>query len=435
MRMQVKWLIGSVAAAMLAGGGSVGWALAQEGGKDSQAEVLAAQRAPSAMTDIRGHWAEEAIKLAVGKGYVEGYEDGSFRPDQSVTRAEFAKLVLTALHTPVSGVSEGSSWYLPYVNAAVNAGIHQWSDFNNGDWNTPMTRMEMARMASRAAGQSTEDEKQWMYLATKAGLIQGTDDTGSLDVEGTTTRAQSVTIIERILNVKSGHKLETDKHAVSRAEVLWHKTNIETMLDGDYIDVAATPVKDRFNPDKLYCEHDNGNVRGWSDGLFVIDLDDPNDPYKHLLLNAKIFIIDENDVTTYHPIPKGGYALISVNNVEVLANPNNLTRFYNSSYLGFDTSFNYGQPKGTVISSEGNLLFAKNIVFYTSDNKVELAQGGPVLLNQIYTSRFGMIFPKIPGTSNARGGKFTITFKSFGDFGDGFHNDFSYFLNKGRIEK
>ncbi len=39
-------------------------------------------------TDISGHWAETSIANAVAKGWITGYEDGTFRPDQSITRAE-----------------------------------------------------------------------------------------------------------------------------------------------------------------------------------------------------------------------------------------------------------------------------------------------------------------------------------------------------------
>ncbi len=44
-------------------------------------------------SDINGHWAYETITDFVSKGYVKGYKDGSFRPDNEVTRAEFATLV------------------------------------------------------------------------------------------------------------------------------------------------------------------------------------------------------------------------------------------------------------------------------------------------------------------------------------------------------
>lgn len=182
-------------------------------------------------SDISGHWAEDSVNLATDKGYVNGYEDGTFRPDQTVTRAEFVKMIDVALGVSVKGVTEGSEWYLPYVNAAVGAGIHQWTDFNAGTWNTPITRHEMARMAVRASGIEVDEESltAYMYEATKNGLIRGMEGS-QLVPEGTTTRAQSVTVIERILTLRAGGELEVDEDAWSYAAYEYKNTNLEVLL-------------------------------------------------------------------------------------------------------------------------------------------------------------------------------------------------------------
>lgn len=44
------------------------------------------------VSDIAGHWAEKQIKAWMEKGWASGYADGSFRPNNSVTRAEFMTL-------------------------------------------------------------------------------------------------------------------------------------------------------------------------------------------------------------------------------------------------------------------------------------------------------------------------------------------------------
>ncbi|WJH34577.1 S-layer homology domain-containing protein [Paenibacillus sp. CC-CFT747] len=102
--------------------------------------------------DVNGHWAKSGIEQAVQKGYIDGYEDGTFRPDRNVSRSEFLKQAVTALKLETEGTGSGSDWYVPYVNAAVNAGIHRYEDFTTGDWNTAITREEMARIAVRASG-------------------------------------------------------------------------------------------------------------------------------------------------------------------------------------------------------------------------------------------------------------------------------------------
>jgi hypothetical protein len=43
--------------------------------------------------DYEGHWAEQSIRRVMGNGFMKGYPDGSFRPDQPVTRAELAVIL------------------------------------------------------------------------------------------------------------------------------------------------------------------------------------------------------------------------------------------------------------------------------------------------------------------------------------------------------
>src|SRR5450756_2386873 len=60
--------------------------------------------AATQLSDISGHWAEAVILKLVEKGYVNGYPDGTFLPNNPVTRAEFVKIVSGVLGiTPASG--------------------------------------------------------------------------------------------------------------------------------------------------------------------------------------------------------------------------------------------------------------------------------------------------------------------------------------------
>src|SRR5665647_3691703 len=49
------------------------------------------------VSDISGHWAQVSIQLLVDKGIINGYEDGTFRPNNPITRAEFCKIITSAL--------------------------------------------------------------------------------------------------------------------------------------------------------------------------------------------------------------------------------------------------------------------------------------------------------------------------------------------------
>lgn len=207
-----------------------------------QPKTVAESKAGVSLSDISGHWAESDIKAIVAAGYVDGYPDGSFKPDHTVTRAEFITMTAKAAGLKLVPGGDNKDWYAPYVAALVQAGIHQYKDFSSGDWNTPITRMEMARLAVRASDKSLQspkdstDAKKFMFLATQKGLITGMAD-GQLGKEESATRAQSVKIIQRILDVSQGKKLEVDKRAASYAEVELTGSNVQTMWGRNVVDL------------------------------------------------------------------------------------------------------------------------------------------------------------------------------------------------------
>lgn len=75
-----------------------------------------AQAFAAPATDISGHWAEKVITQWQEKGLISGYEDGTFKPDNSVTRAEFVIILNKALgftqkgNVTFSDVS-ANAWY------------------------------------------------------------------------------------------------------------------------------------------------------------------------------------------------------------------------------------------------------------------------------------------------------------------------------------
>ena len=48
---------------------------------------------PATFSDVSSHWARDEISVAANHGWIKGYEDGSFKPDQKITRAETMTLV------------------------------------------------------------------------------------------------------------------------------------------------------------------------------------------------------------------------------------------------------------------------------------------------------------------------------------------------------
>ncbi|MGE7828488.1 S-layer homology domain-containing protein [Paenibacillus sp. NPDC093718] len=171
----------------------------------------------SSFKDIVDHWAESSIVAAIKQGIVSGYPDGLFHPENMVTRAEFIKMSVVAMELPINNNSQSDNWYVPYIDSAKTIGLYKEGDFSSGDMTKQMSRLDMVHIAVRAIGETAKDDNEFMLIAVKKGLISGTGN-GKLDPDGTTTRAQAVTVIQRIQKVKSGMTLPVDEKAVANAE-------------------------------------------------------------------------------------------------------------------------------------------------------------------------------------------------------------------------
>lgn len=103
--------------------------------------------------DTQGHWAVMSIEKAQSLNLVSGYEDGSFRPDANVTRAEFIvflnrahKVKPASPDQPLYADVAESAWYANDVRAAQAKGYIGLFDTEMLQPNVPITREEVARL-------------------------------------------------------------------------------------------------------------------------------------------------------------------------------------------------------------------------------------------------------------------------------------------------
>jgi len=171
--------------------------------------------------DIGRHWAKATIERAVAAGIVSGYPDGTFKPNQTVTRAEFAVMLIKALDPKGEGSTLAfadqakiGAWAQQAVARASQVG---WiKGYRDGSFrpNAEITRAEMAAMIASAMGKLpdasaatrfTDDNAipKWAKGAANAlqdaDLIQG-KGSGGFDPFGKTTRAEAVTVIINLLD-------------------------------------------------------------------------------------------------------------------------------------------------------------------------------------------------------------------------------------------
>lgn len=172
-------------------------------------------------------WAGRQIAVAAAKGILEGRGDAQFVPDDKVTRAEFAKMLVKTFMLEDATAEESfadvddSDWYKPYVAAAVKAGLVEGREADKFAPNATITRAEMATMAARALttvlgykqGDNAEAAlkgftdaesihaslKDGVSMAAAEGIVIGEDD-GKFNPDADSTRAQAAVVIYRLLN-------------------------------------------------------------------------------------------------------------------------------------------------------------------------------------------------------------------------------------------
>ncbi|MEI7026997.1 S-layer homology domain-containing protein [Paenibacillus sp. y28] len=172
------------------------------------------------LTDIAGHWAESSIDQAAIAGIVNGFPDGTFKPDAVVTREEFAVMLMNALKPEGDGVQltfsdngEIGAWARKALEQAVEAGIINGFEDNMLHPDGQITRTEMAVMIARALGQSTQasvatgfsDDSQipgWAKGAVAAmkelGVLKG-KEADAFAPDDHLTRAEAVAVLLRML--------------------------------------------------------------------------------------------------------------------------------------------------------------------------------------------------------------------------------------------
>ncbi|MDY3928071.1 MAG: S-layer homology domain-containing protein [Clostridia bacterium] len=167
-------------------------------------------------------WANDAVNMLCEKKILNGYDDGTFRPGNYVTRAEFVKMLVMATNVKVDesiymsfiDVSD-ESWYFPYIRIAFTNGLCKGKSDFYFDPEGLITREDMAMLvynymtfASKTvsgekknftdANMMSEYAVSAVENASAAGVINGFED-GSFRPQENAKRAEAAMIISKII--------------------------------------------------------------------------------------------------------------------------------------------------------------------------------------------------------------------------------------------
>lgn len=142
--------------------------------------------------DLKGHWAEPTVRKFIEKGYINGYPDGTFKPDNNITRAEFVTLTNK-------------------VFAYVIEKEEQFKDVNPGDWFYKEIRKAVAQ-----------------------GYINGYEDS-TFRPNNSISREEAAVVITNIKGQKDSNIDKLLKYKDEKEVSTWARISVETVIEGGYM--------------------------------------------------------------------------------------------------------------------------------------------------------------------------------------------------------
>lgn len=167
--------------------------------------------------DVQGHWGQDVLQQAWEEGMLQGFEDGTLRPDAPISEAEILTLLTRVINPPQSVPTttlglDGEEWYAETAGKAAALGLLENAHRLTGD---RLTRLEALTLTARAfqltegspSYESLHSYADWRTLPRESlpaiasllnqGYIQGSE--GRLHPDDSISRAEFVTLLYRIL--------------------------------------------------------------------------------------------------------------------------------------------------------------------------------------------------------------------------------------------
>ncbi|MDD2554264.1 MAG: S-layer homology domain-containing protein [Desulfotomaculaceae bacterium] len=169
------------------------------------------------LRDVGGHWAQKHIETLVAFGAIGGYPDGTFKPDNPITRAEFAGILVKTFQLENRGgkifADTADHWAKEQIATATAGGIINGYDASTFGPDDLITREQMAVMIFKAARLASAGEETgfadnnsispWARQAVAAvvqnGIMSGYPD-NTVQPQGRASRAEAATVMIKALD-------------------------------------------------------------------------------------------------------------------------------------------------------------------------------------------------------------------------------------------
>lgn len=224
----------------------------------SVGSVLASETENKMYSDVNSsHWASASISDMSSKKIIAGYQDGTFKPAQTLTYGEFIKMMVVAsVGEELKLAEKPNHWAYNYYLKGIELGLYSSNDISKDLLDQQITRKYMALIVSnglenkgavdynelgeRIANHneieakindvdSTVKYNYHIIRAYAAGIISGYQD-GTFKPDGTLTRAESTIVLQRFLDPEKRTALIKSPYTVSvlKGAGLWENIQLES---------------------------------------------------------------------------------------------------------------------------------------------------------------------------------------------------------------
>lgn len=177
----------------------------------------AANPSVKTFSDMNTHWSKTYVDALVAKKVIDGFPDGTFKPQGTVTVGEFSKILVTSLGHYPKALPGKKHWAQCYIDKALTEGLVMSTEKEFQSLDKAMTRGQVARMIYRALPdpQAFNEMVYYQYMVKdfslcsaddrlailncfRKGIITGYTD-GTFKDKTTVTRAEATAMMIRYL--------------------------------------------------------------------------------------------------------------------------------------------------------------------------------------------------------------------------------------------
>lgn len=336
------------------------------------------------LTDIQNHWAYKEINFFANEGIISGYGGGIFKPNNSITRAEFCKIIIESMKKynnieyatiETSFEDAQNSWYTVYISTALELGIVTGVGNNKFEPNELLTREQMAKIVANVycliynttideiaspensfKGYSDSDDiskwaQKYISAATNKNLMKGKAE--GFEPKSYTTRAETSVLLFRLYNIEienyfSSERVELtaflqnfNKNSILGTCPCMEDTLLGTSTHGEYLMATYPNHFETFNilniPFIVSVKHTNSNNKTYLTDISVYVTSEKEifsyNNYSSIIKNLLSIIYDNLDEKEFNNI---------INKLKIQENFNNSMKNFESEYtLSFDNATHY----------------------------------------------------------------------------------------------